>query len=171
MEVVRTIARNTFVRIIGGVVCLGVVAVILFSLAQARQLFPAGVRSQVISTILAPKGSGYSIDRDSAKYDKSNQLLSFVVDKDGQSLATFTEQPSPNKFTDIPDYSSKFFAQAGEYQVFESINGTVHLLHPGKGIKDAAAMNAKGTLVFVNPSVTFSEDDWRRLFQAIIVVQ
>ena len=90
--------------------------------------------------------------------------------KNDRFIATITEQPSPDTFTDIPEFSSKFFQQAGEYKTFESATGTVHLLHPQKGVKDAAAMNAKGTLMFINPSVSFNEDDWRKLFQSISIL-
>ena len=84
-------------------------------------------------------------------------------------IATITEQPTPDTFTDIPAFSQKFFEQAGEYKSFDSVNGTVHLLHPQKGVKDAAAMNAKGTLMFVNPQIGFSEDEWRKLCKSITV--
>lgn len=172
MEVLQRVWQSNRVRLalLVAIVGIGLVAVVMI-VHPDRPVIPAAIRSQVVSTVFVPGGRLYSVDSSSAKYDGTNKLLTFKISNHGASVATIAEQPSPEQFVDIPESSSKFFQQAGEYKVFESNYGTVHLLHPGKGINDAAAMNAKGTLMFVNPSVTFSEDDWRKLFQSLIVVQ
>lgn len=146
---------------------VGILIILFLILFPGKPPLPSPVKAQVTSTILIPKGADYSVDRETAKYEKTNKLLTFKIKKKDVTIATITEQPTPDTFTDIPTFSQKFFEQAGEYKTFDSINGTVHLLHPQKGVKDAAAMNAKGTLMFVNPSIVFSEDDWRKLFQNI----
>ncbi len=88
-----------------------------------------------------------------------------------QSIGTVTEQASPPAFIDIPEYETKFFQQLGQYNIFESAIGTVHLIHVGKNQKDAAVLNSKGTLMFINPTVSISEDDWRKLFQNVTTLQ
>jgi len=150
---------------------LSVSVILGLILYPSKPPIPGPIKRQVTSTILIPRGSGYLVDRESAKYADKDKLLTFKITKNDQPVATITEQPTPDTFVDIPEFSAKFFQQAGEYKTFDSAVGTVHLLHPGKGIKDAAAMNAKGTLMFVNPSVDMGEDDWRRLFQTIVSIQ
>jgi hypothetical protein len=172
MNVMEHIIPNAKLRL-GLFVLVGlslpiIVGIILF---PGKPPIPGPVKRQISSTILVPRSSGYLVDRDSAKYHQKEKLLTFKILKNDQRAATITEQPTPDTFTDIPEFSAKFFQQAGEYKTFDSVNGTVHLLHPQKGVKDAAAMNAKGTLMFVNPSLPFSEDEWRKLFQSIVAIQ
>ena len=140
-------------------------------LRRDKPVIPASISSQAVSTIFVPKGDMYRIDSASAKYDAPDKLLTFKITSKGKSVATFAEQPTPDQFVDIPESAPKFFQQAGEYKVFASNYGTVHLLHLGKSVNNAAAMNAQGTLLFVNPSIKFSEDDWRRLFKQLVVLQ
>lgn len=152
------------------VILLGVVIILAVVLHPNKSPIPGAIQQQITSVILVPKGNGYNVDAQTVKYDKSNKLLSFKVKKDGQLVATIAEQPTPDTFTDIPEFSAKFFQQAGEYKAFDTALGTAHLLHPGKGVSDAAAMNAKGTLMFINPIVKMSEDDWRKLLLTITVL-
>jgi hypothetical protein len=164
---VRTILHPKLTKVIGAVATLGVFTSTIIIIAPGKTIIPNDIKKQVTSTVLVPRSSDYSVDKESTKYDKTNKLLSFQIKNNNTTIATLTEQPTPETFTDIPEFGAKFFQQAGEYKTFDSSTGTVHLLHPGKGINDAAAMNAKGTLMFINPKTKFSEDDWRKLFQSI----
>ncbi len=163
--------RLSLKKITFSVVGLGVFIILFLIFFPGKPPIPRNVKSKVISTILVPRHANYSVDRESAKFETTNKLLTFKIMRNNMVVATITEQPTPDTFTDIPTFSQKFFEQAGEYKTFDSVNGTVHLLHPQKGVKDAAAMNAKGTLMFVNPSVPFTEDEWRKLFQSIVTIQ
>lgn len=172
MDLLKTVLPSRKLSILLAIfMVLGLFFALLLILNPSKPPIPGPIKRQVSSTILVPKGSGFQVDRDSAKYTPKDKLLTFKITRNEQSVATITEQPTPDTFTDIPEFSAKFFQQAGEYKTFDSVNGTVHLLHPNKGVKDAAAMNAKGTLMFVNPSVSFTEDDWRKLFQSIVAIQ
>lgn len=172
MDLIKSVLPNRRLGILlSAIVGIGLIFASILLLNPSKPPIPGPIKRQVTSTILVPKGSGYLVDRESVKYASKDKLLTFKITKNDQQVATITEQPTPDTFVDIPEFSPKFFQQAGEYKTFDSINGTVHLLHPQKGIKDAAAMNAKGTLIFVNPSVPFTEDDWRKLFKSIVVIQ
>jgi hypothetical protein len=141
--------------------------IIGFVFFPSKPLIPAVIRQQVTSTILIPSGDKSSIIRDTAKYDPANKLLTFrtVLAQDG-TTATIAEQVTPNQFSDIPQYSDRFFEQVGEYQHFDTAVGTVHLLKP-KGVSGAAGINTKGTLMFVTPDKALSEDQWRQFFLTI----
>ena len=158
-----------FIRLLIAVTVTSVIISTIILLAPGKTIIPKNIKNQVTSTILLPKGSEYSLDKESAKYNKADELLTFKIRKNNQTIAIVTEQPTPDTVTDIPEFTGNFFTQAGEYKTFESLNGTVHLLHPQKGIRDAAEMNSKRTLIFENPQIDFSEDDWHYLFKSITV--
>ena len=168
--IINNFKNKPLLRFLSSFLVIGIIIIIILIVYPNKPPFRGELKSQVTSTILIPKGNNYAVVRDTAKYSRTEKLLSFKITQYDKTIATITEQPTPETFTDIPEFAGKFFTHAGEYKSFDSINGAVHLLHPQKNIKDAAAMNAKGTLMFVNPQVNFSEDDWRKLFQSISIL-
>jgi len=69
------------------------------------------------------------------------------------------------------DYDKVVTSMNG-YGKFDCDSGTVHLTRP-KDLagKQAAVMNAKGTLMFVKPASDLSEDQWRKLFNGLEVIK
>lgn len=164
------IPNRKLVIVLSLFVGFGLIFVLVLFFNPIKPPLPGQIKSQVTSTILVPEGSGYVVDRESVKYAQKDKLLTFKITKNDKTLATITQQPTPDTFVDIPEFSTKFFQQAGEYKTFDTAIGTVHLLRPGNGVADAAAMNTKGTLMFINPVTKLSEADWRKLFQAIVAI-
>ena len=172
MEVVQRVRQHNRVFLVLLPAIMGIVVLAaLVILRSDKPVIPTAIKNQVVTTIFLPNGALYSVDSTSVKYVAAEKLLIFKITSHGRSIAAVAEQPTPEKIVDIQEFSSKFFQQAGEYKTFESNYGTVHLLHPGKSGYNAAAMNARGTLMFINPSIKMSEDDWRRLFQSIVAIQ
>lgn len=165
MGINRYFPSSLFGRIISLSLILGFIIIFALLVFPGKPPITGSIKKQVTSTIIVPTGKVYSLDRGSVKYDDSKKLLTYIIRRSNQAIGTVTEQPTPDTFIDIPDFGTKFFQQAGQYKTFDSALGTVHLLHVVKSKKDAAALNAKGTLMFVSPSINLSEDDWRKLFQ------
>ncbi len=153
------------------IVSLGLILVVALIVFPSKPPIPGSIKKQVTSAILIPKQSNTNDIRNTAKYDATNKLLTFRSDiKDAGTNVTVTEQPTPDQFVDIPQFEAKFFEQAGEYKTFETTIGTVHLLKP-KSVVQAAAMNTKGTLIFVKPDKELTEDQWRQFFKSVAVLQ
>lgn len=152
--------------IVSAVVVVGfvVIGVILFA---PKYPFPPSIRSQVTSTVFVPTGQGIDVDRESAKFDAGIKLLTYNVQVTGTKIVV-SEQPTPDSFVDIPQVYDKVIAGLDEYAKFESEHGTVHLTRPKelKG-KQAAVLNAKGTLMFMKPERDLSADQWRQIFNGM----
>jgi hypothetical protein len=157
--------------LIAGLVGLIGLAVTGFMIFGPKPLVPAVITRAVTSTILVPNVSGATVDRKSMKYDSQIKLLTYTASADSVNIVV-SQQPTPASFTDIPQVYDKVVASMSEYSTFESSTGTVHLTRPKDlGGKQAAVMNAKGTLMFVKPARDLSEDQWRRLFNNLEVVK
>ncbi len=110
--------------------------------------------------------SGVAVDQSSYKFVPGQHILSFTGRLgDGQTV-TFTEQPTPTPFNDIPNYANQFLQTLFEYEAFDSLQGTVHLTHP-KGAGQAAVMNSKGTLMFVRVARDEPRATWQQLFTSM----
>jgi len=128
---------------------------------------PPAIRQQITFPVFIPT-SGISLDQLSYKFVADQKVLSFTGRlTDGQHI-TFTEQPTPPPFNDIPNYTTQFLQTLFEYQAFDSLQGTVHLTHP-KGAGQAAVMNAKGTLMFARVDNDEPQSAWQSLFNSMVI--
>lgn len=129
---------------------------------------PQGVIRQIDFAVMYPKSSkDVSFDRNSIKYDPETKVLSFIVITYGIS-STFTEQATPDPFTDIPNYYQTFADKMNSYRSFDTYNGRVDITRPTtlKG-DQALLMNAKGTLLFAHPTRDLNEQQWRALINSL----
>ena len=150
------------------VIALAVVVGIEF---RPKSVVPAAITRAITSTILVPKSNDVVVAGESIKYDTSLKLLSYAAIAYGVPTVV-SEQPTPESFIDIPQVYDKVVANMNEYSTFDSATGTVHLTRPKDlGGKQAAVMNAKGTLMFVKPARDLSNDQWRRLFNNLEIVK
>jgi len=156
--------------IIGSLVTIGLV-VIGVMLVAPKPPVPVEIKRAVTSTIMVPQVREVEVSRDSMIYDSKLKLLSFTVAAYGVKTVV-SEQPTPESFIDIPQVYDKVVTNMNEYSKFDSDSGTVHLTRPKdlKG-KQAAVMNAKGTLMFVKPDRDLSDEQWRKLFNGLEVVK
>lgn len=136
-------------------------------------LVPAKFTRETSFVIFYPtKNSGATINESSFKYDTSSKVLSFTVNQNGVSMAV-GEQSTPQGFIDIPQAYDKLIESLNGYAEFGTYYGTVNLTHPKEfNGQQSAAMNAKGTLMFVHPTYgQLSEDQWKKLFNNMQTVQ
>jgi hypothetical protein len=153
---------------VGIILVVGVIAATAILLAPKSPI-PPSLRNQVTSTLLVPEGGGYSLNRDSAKYDKDKKVLTYTASYAGTKLVV-SEQPTPSEFVDVPEVYDKVTAGMNNYQTFDSGIGTVHLTQPKQlSGKQAAVLNTKGTLMFVKPENALTDDQWRLWFNHIQV--
>ncbi|HEY2004221.1 MAG TPA: hypothetical protein VGH44_03835 [Candidatus Saccharimonadia bacterium] len=155
--------KHWFWRSVVGLTIVGAVAIVVLVLLPKPPI-PGAIKKQLTSTLLVPKDSRFVVDRQSAKYDASLKLLTFNTAAFGQQVV-ISEQPSPDTFADIPDYYSKLVNGMNSYSDFDTAIGTVHLTRPLQlGGKQAAVLNAKGTLLFAKSASDLSDDQWRQFF-------
>lgn len=154
----------------GGAVGVGLIAVVTL-LVLPKPFLPKTVTQPFPATVLAPALADVQLDRDSAKYDAPTKLLSYILTYQGAKVVV-SEQPTPESFSEIPQVYDKVLENMHEYSKFEVDAGVVHLTRPPDlGGRQAAVLNAKGTLLFAKASQDLGDDDWRRFFKGLVVVQ
>jgi len=118
------------------------------------------------------KTLGLKVDRDTIKFSQSgsDKLVTFIARNDSNNLS-FTEQPLPESFIDVPQLYDKMIEKLRGYSSFDSVNGTVSVTRPEelKG-GQTAVMKSKGTLLFVKPDKDVSIDDWRQIMNNLSFV-
>lgn len=136
-------------------------------------LIPPAIKKQVAFVIYYPnKTSGVQVDSSSFKYDNDSKVLSFKATGYGVKM-TIGEQPTPQGFIDIPQAYDKLIEDLNGYSEFGSYYGTIDLLHPKefKG-QQSAALNAKGTLMFVHPTNgSLNKNQWQQFFNTLQLIQ
>jgi predicted N-acyltransferase len=157
------------------IVVIVVVSIVVVGLKQLHKdsPIPPAVNQEANFVIFYPnENSQTKINKASFKYDSHAKALSFIVTYNSKSL-TFSEQPTPQGFVDIPQAYDKLIEELNGYSSFDSYYGKVDLTHP-KELKgqQSAAMNTKGTLTFVHPTNgDLSNDQWKQLFNNLDIVK
>ena len=120
----------------------------------------------MVSTLIAPSGA-VTTNRESATFGGQDNLLTFKASYGGKNL-TFSEQPTPQSFNDIPGAYEKFASDLGKYDSFDSTLGHVDLVRiPKQNNLQAAVMNTQGTLMFIKPEKDLSTNEWREIFRTL----
>jgi hypothetical protein len=161
--------KKWYWRAVAGIFALGVIVVIVL-LALPKPPIPGNIKQQLTSTLLVPQDSRFIANRQSVKYDSSLKLLTFNVAAFGQQLVV-SEQPTPETFVDIPQVYQKVLDGMNDYYDFDVNIGSVHLTKPPqlKG-KQAAVLNAKGTLLFAKPGSGLTQAQWQQFFNSLAVL-
>lgn len=130
---------------------------------------PVEIRRQVSTAVFLPARDESPVARDTVKFDAPTKLLTFTTTYQDIELIV-SQQPTPESFVDIPQVYEKVVEGMHEYAKFDSVMGTAHLTRPPEaGGKQAAVLNAKGTLMFVKPAKDLSDDQWRRWFNRLSI--
>lgn len=153
-----------------------VIAASVILVAGVALVLLLGPKPVISRTIIKQAGFGvwypakpYEVRKSTLKVTKSGQdmLASFDAANGGTTLS-FTEQATPESFTDVPQVYDKLIEKLRGYSTFDSVNGKVDLTMPEelKGVQ-TAVMNSRGTLIFVRPSKALSANDWRQVFNSL----
>jgi hypothetical protein len=129
------------------------------------------IKAELTSTLLLPDTSNFPIASRSVKYDSSLKLLSFNATVFGKQII-ISEQPTPESFTDVPAVYTKVLDGMNDNYDFDVNVGSVHITTPPQlNGKQAAVLNAKGTLLFAKPSASLSNSQWQQFFTSFAVDQ
>lgn len=133
-------------------------------------IVPLTISSQLTFPVLAPSdGTLYSLS--DFEYDANEKLLSFTV-TGPEATFLITEQPTPDNFTDIPEYFDKLVESLLEYKRFETEIGRVSLTKPKEfNGQQAGVINTKGTLMFARPDKELSDDAWRSFYSKVQIIK
>jgi hypothetical protein len=163
--------RKRYVKILLVILVVVAIGATAYYFLRPQPVIPAAIKTQLTSTLLMPTDKTVAvIDQGSIKYDSKIKVLTYDVQFDGVKVV-ISEQPTPESFIDIADVYTKVLESMNEYKKFELAIGVIHLTRPPdlKG-KQSAVLNSKGTLLFANPKQDLTEDQWRRFFHNIQLV-
>ncbi|HEY4964397.1 MAG TPA: hypothetical protein VIH90_06935 [Candidatus Saccharimonadales bacterium] len=152
------------------VVILGLLSI--YFLRSKTTTIPEAVKSQVNFPIMYPSDSSLlTVKPQSIKYNSSDQQLTFVA-MYKRCTVSFSEQPTPSSFIDVPTVYTTLVTNLNEYTSFESINGSVYLLLPKElAGAQSAVMNSKGTLMFARPISMLTVNEWKQIFNDLQVLK
>jgi hypothetical protein len=129
-----------------------------------QPLVPKNISNQISFTILVPKASDYKLIPASIRYDASAKVLTYNIHHQ-QSTITLTEQATPDIIASYPEMLSKQFDMMKNKKAISTPTGTAYVAtNQELNQKQVAAINAKGTLLFAQPTQALDEDTWRQLF-------
>jgi hypothetical protein len=135
---------------------------------------PSSVSSQlefsplVIPAIVKrPTTSDYKIGK-----IEEDTVLSYVIHIDNASV-TVSEYQQPSQFSDVPDFKDKFLENViQKTSSVSTASGTIILGQQAKQKnKQMALMLERGLVIFMNPSKTLEEKQWRLIGDALDVVK
>ncbi len=154
-----------------GVAVLAVVGIILIAILSIHHSPFEPVRKQISFLVFAP-GDPYEVDPKSVSYDDKAKVLYFKAQAGSGAVLNFNEQATPDSFVDVPEVYSKLTEKLQEYKTLDTAAGRVSLTHPVelKG-KQTAVVLSQGTMIFVRPDKDLSEDDWRELFNHLVIIK
>lgn len=128
------------------------------------------ITKQLTSSLYLVRGSAVALDKKSIKYDNELKQLSYTTTFNNVKII-ISEQPSPEVFSDVPQYFPKWISSTGAIANFDTPNGKVYLAsNPNYGVNTVAIMNSKGTLLFAKPDKNLTEDQWKQFFRNVTLV-
>ena len=167
----KRLARS--LKYIAGILLIAATSAGVYLFLHKTPVVPAKFTKVTTFVIFYPtKSSGAAINQASFKYGTDSKVLSFLVSQSGINM-TVAEQATPQGFIDIPQAYDKLIESLNGYAEFGSYYGTVNLTHPKEfNGQQSAALNAKGTLMFVHPTNgQLSQDQWKVFFNNLQTIQ
>lgn len=165
--------RRFFTILIFGMmaVALAALSFAVYRLTHPTPLVPASILKQVEFVPMVPDArSGWQLQTGSLQYDATQKVLFFNV-TNGTDKLIFSEQATPDQFSDIQGYQDAFLAKLNQYKDFDTAAGTVYLTHPTElSGGQSAVLNEQGTLLFARPSHNLTDNEWRNLFDNTVQV-
>lgn len=157
--------------LVAGVVLAALTATGVYAFLQWRSPVPQSVIDQTTFAVMVPEGKDIVIDKSTMvvtkPQDQADKVLNYTARIDGVEVLV-GQQPTPQQFIDIPKVYEKVVEQSKQYASFETTVGTVYLTRPQK--QQIAMLNTKGTYTLAQATEDLTEDQWRRFFRNIIIV-
>lgn len=160
--------KNSYRSLILAALVLILILAGLFILLKPKQAIPKTIQKQLDFIPYAAKGHDIRLDKNSYKYDPSQKGLSFTASSTEYGKLTFSEQPTPQQFIDIPDLYTKLIDKLNRYSVFNNQLGTVYLTKPADQKNgQTAVINSSGVLMFVRSEKDLTDSQWRKIFESV----
>jgi hypothetical protein len=158
--------------IVLGLIIGGTVSAVL---AFSQSPIPQGIRKSATFDLYYPSANpdGWRLKKDSATYTaQSRNVIMTLENSDRSNSIVFSQQATPDTFTDVPDYYQKLLDNLHQYNEFDSGIGKVTLTRPDelKGGQSAVA-NTKSTLIFAHPTKDLTNAEWANLFNKLEIVR
>src|ERR1700691_3138416 len=96
-----------------------VIAGAAYFIFRSNKPIPSSIQHQISFVIFYPSKTLVTVSKSTIKYDKSSQLLTFtgtLVSNDASII--FSEEVSPETFSDVPQTFDKLIQTMHEYQTF-----------------------------------------------------
>lgn len=141
---------------VGGVVLWGV---------TNRSPLPGDIQKQVSFAVLLPAGD-WQVPTDSYRFINDSSVLQFTANNTSLNRTlSFSQQPTPSQFDDIPQYFPALLTKLNAYDTVSTVQGPLRLTRPTElQGRTQAVLNANGTLVFASPNQALTVQQWRQLF-------
>jgi hypothetical protein len=168
----KIISKKIVISMIIIMLSLAALSAGIFFLHTKMTSIPIAIKSQISFPILYPSSNSImNIKASSIKYNAPNQQLTFVANYGGGTVS-FSEQSTPSSFVDVPAVYTSLVSKLNEYDSFDSVNGSVYMLHPKELMgSQSAVMNTKGTLLFARPSFNITVSRWKEIFNNLVILK
>jgi hypothetical protein len=169
----------TSMQLFSGIILIAIVAagatygVIYFLNSRSPTIIPASIKQHIAFQVLAPNISSgvWTVPENLVSYNKSQGVLSLTAVSSSNKMV-LSEQPTPQIFTNIPQYYPTLVSGMRSYAQLQVGLGTLYLTHPkGLGGTQTAVMNTSGTLLFIRPLHNMSASEWQSFFNNLIVIR
>jgi hypothetical protein len=136
---------------------------------------PASISSQIDFTPLVipanvetPTTSDYKI----STVEDGNRILTYIIHLDDATV-TVSEYPQPSQFVDVPDFKDKFLENVVQQSSSVSTaSGAIILGQMAKQQgKQLGVMLERGLVVFMTPSKTLDQKQWRAIGDNLEVIK
>ena len=161
--------NKTIIAVSIAVLVIAVAGVTAVSLRE-KQPFPEKALKNNITVFAPEKIEGYSVVKETVKYNEQDKVLFYDVQTPHGRLA-MAAQPTPEAFHDSAEVYPQLLNKMHQYKDLETSIGRVTLTMPEelKGQQSAVA-HLRGTLIFAKPSANISDAQWQEVFNNFVSV-
>ena len=151
------------------IVVLGLLVFSVRALTAPPSPVPANIKRQADFKVIYAKGYDYT--NANWKYQSSNNLLSFNIEKNGSSVV-LTEQKTPLAYQDDIAAYNRFIGSLRPSATFNAPLGSVSITNfvtagDFQAVGSTGILNAKGTLLLAHADNKLNEEQWRGLFNSL----
>ena len=164
--------------ILGGIIAAIALVAAGFALANLLKPRPNPIPSSLSSqlefsplvipaNVESPKTSDYKVGK-----IEEDTVLSYIIHIDDATV-TVSEYQQPSQFSDVPDFKDKFLENTIQQSTSVSTAGGTIILgtQAKQQNKQLGMMLERGLVVFMNPSKSLEQKQWRTIGDALDVVK
>lgn len=144
-------------------------------LAFSQSPIPQDIRKSATFDLYYPSANhdSWQLKKGSVTYNaQSRNVIMTLENNDKSNSIIFSQQATPDTFSDMPNYYQKLLDTLHQYEEFDSGIGKVTLTRPDelKG-GQSAVVNTKSTLIFAHPTKDLTNVEWANLFNKLEIVR